>query len=180
MILLVPLLALCAAVADAQNRPQPQGWGPVTWGMTVAEAHAALGPAAVPATDRPGPNIVVVDRLLVPGIAIGGLTARAAIQTARESDRISAVTLDLAGLDASPRRRAEAFDQVKQLLMQKYGRPKDENSRRTPEGDTEHTVVWNFPATSITLTWQETTPRYALGFVTLRYQAVDRKALDIL
>jgi len=39
--------------------------------------------------------------------------------------------------------------------------------------------VWTFPSTSITLLWVEGR-RYAHGYVTIGYEAVDKKALNVL
>ena len=143
--------------------------------MAYAGHRGSDWPRVHPAS---GPNAEAVIR---PGIRIGSLTAEASIQTSLNSDRVIAVTIEAAGLNTSPSRRAGAYDELKRLLIEKYGAPKDEQTHRgTNPGDTVHLALWTFPGTSITLTWSETTPRYGLGYVTIRYQQVDKKALDIL
>src|ERR1051326_5162662 len=87
----LPLFLIAASAAWCQS-PNPAGWGKIVWGMTVAEARAALGPAATTPTETPGPNLALIDRLMLAGIPIGNLTAEAAIQTAPGSDKVSAAT----------------------------------------------------------------------------------------
>ena len=67
---------------------------------------------------------------------------------------------------------------IKALVIEKYGAPTNED--RTTERDSLiRTVLWSLPTTTITLIWSESS-RYQLGYVSLRYKAVDKKALDIL
>src|ERR1051326_6817810 len=141
----LPLFLIAASAAWCQS-PNPAGWGKIVWGMTVAEARAALGPAATTPTETPGPNLALIDRLMLAGIPIGNLTPEAAIQTAPGSDKVSAATLPT-------------------------GAPPHPAGR----GRTTRNVLWTFPATSISRTWHESSGRYGIGYVRIRYEAVDTK-----
>jgi hypothetical protein len=49
-----------------------------------------------------------------------------------------------------------------------------------PDGDyMKSSVVWTFPSTSITLLRVHSL-RYGFGYVTINYEAIDKKALDVL
>jgi hypothetical protein len=175
----LPLFLIAASAAWCQS-PNPAGWGKIVWGMTVAEARAALGPAATTPTETPGPNLALIDRLMLAGIPIGNLTAEAAIQTAPGSDKVSAVTLSVGDLYDNPANRSAAFTTLQRLLTEKYGPPKVEPIHSAGRSGTIRNVLWTFPATSITLTWHESSGRYGIGYVRIRYEAVDHKASDVL
>ncbi len=166
------LFTLLATVAAA-DRPDPNGWNNITWGMTVAEARAALGPGAKEPTEPPGPNFTLITRLILPDVLIAGAVARAAIQTARGQDHVTAVTLTLASSKDDVDRRPSIYADLSRLLREKYGQPRTEQGRPPTR-----TTLWILPRTSITLNWSES--RYGNGSITITYQAVDPKSLEIL
>jgi hypothetical protein len=173
---------LCAILLTAVSAfCQPSdvdGWNKVKWGMTIAEAKAAYGADVEDSQIVPGPNFVEIDRLTIKAVEIGSIRATASIQTKRNSDKVNSVVVNVAEVREDPGVRADRFDTVRTLLIQKYGTPKNED--RKPDGDNLRTnVVWTFPSTSITLLWVEGR-RYRHGYVTITYEAVDERSLDVL
>ncbi len=175
---LIGVLSL-TAVAFCQPK-DVEGWSKIKWGMTVAESREAIGKQVSDPTDAPGPNFVLINKFIVNDVKIGDIVAKAAVQTARNSDVVSAVTIEAAGLDETPGKRADTFSTLKRLLIEKYGTPKNEDRKQDGRGDTDSTLLWIFPSTSITLLWSESSGRYGIGYVTIRYKAVDKKSSDLL
>ena len=164
--------SVCQPPADVK------GWGKIEWGMTVQEAKAAYGSQAENSTVVPGPSFIAIDRLTIPGITIGSAKATASIQTKRESDKISSVAIQVGGETDTSAVRARNFDETKKLLIEKYGQPKTED-RKPDNGYMRSTVLWMFPSTSITLRQVES-QRFDIGYVSITYEAIDKKALDVL
>jgi hypothetical protein len=155
------------------------GWGKVKWGMTVEEARAIYRTEAQESTTVPGPNFSFVDRLTVPKVKIGDMDMEASLQTPRGSDQIRQVSLTLnSDIQAPSFVRRGAFEQLKGLVIEKYGAPANED-RTTDRRSVISTLVWSLPSTTITLIWSEDV-KYQLGYVTLKYKAVDKKALEAL
>lgn len=175
---LTAALIAAASVADCQPK-DVDGWGNLKWGMTVVEARSALGDQASKPTEKPGPNFILIDRIIINRLDIGSLKVRAAVMTNRDSEVISAVRIEAAmGHDPQVPARGDIFTNLKTMLIEKYGSPKNED-RKTDKGDIDSTVLWSFPSTSITLAWTEV-PQYDLGYITINYKAVDKKALGVL
>ena len=178
---LIAFLTLVTAVAVCQPPKDVDGWNKIKWGMTVKQAKSALGDQAIEDAPLPNsPDTLFVDRLIVKGLQIGNIAAPATVMSKRGSDLVSHlnITCDVSmegGLEAI---RADTFSHLKALLIEKYGKPKNED--RKPgilASEIDTTVLWIFPATSITLLWSESP---TLGFVTIRYKPIDKKALDVL
>jgi hypothetical protein len=74
--------------------------------------------------------------------------------------------------------RREAFERLRALLIEKYGAPTNDDAT-TERDHLLKTVIWALPTTTIALTWSESS-RHQLGYVSLEYKAVDKKALDTL
>jgi len=173
-------MCLVAVLIAAQLNAQPKdvdGWQNIKWGMSVAEARAALGSQASEPTEESGPNVVLIKRLLIENITIGDFLCKAALQTKRGSDAISAVTISLPSMRDPPDHRGHVFDSLKRSLIEKYGQPKSED-RRAEGGDVESIILWTFPSTSITLRRVEGSRGF--GYVNIEYRAVDKKAIDAL
>jgi len=149
----------------------------VKWGMTVEQARAAYGDQAQDSTVLRGPNFVAIDRLTIPNVKIGDVEVSASIQTPRGSDQITQISISLkADMQAPVFVRSHAFQRLKELLIEKYGRVTNED-RTTERDDLTSRLLWSLQSTTITLIWREST-KYQLGYVSLRYKAVDKKALD--
>jgi hypothetical protein len=175
--LIAMLVTLAAGIAVCQPPKDVSGWNNIKWGMTVAQAKTALGKQAVDAAPPGSPGSRFVDRLIVEGLHIGEIAAHAVVMSKRESDLVSHVNIGC-DIPAFMSARADAFLTLKSLLIEKYRSPKSED--RKPgilDHETDVTVLWIFPATSITLSWDESP---SLGFVTIRYMPTDKKALDVL
>lgn len=179
----VAILLLCAAASaqDFTAIQQPidiEGWGKVKWGMTVEEARKATAEFQSEPPEIPGPNFTFITKIVLGSVPVGDLHCKVSIQAKRNSETIVAVTLTTGPVDEPPSFRATAFDTLKRLLIQKYGQPKSDD-RRAESGHVVTVVLWNLPSTTITLKRSEGS-RYGIGYVSLQYAAVDKKALDII
>ncbi len=175
---LAALLLITASVAVCQSS-DVQGWTRIKWGMTVSEAREAFrGQVSDPRVATP-PDAILVDRFIVTGLQIGRITAEAAIQTERDSNQVVAVRIRATGPMATALARTSTYSTLKHLLITKYGTPQNEDHSPYGSGGTDSRVLWLFPSTSITLRWSEMA-NGENGFVTIKYEALDRNALDAL
>ncbi len=175
---LARLLLLSASVAYCQPN-DVQGWNRIRWGVTVSEAREAFrGQVSDPRIATP-PDAILVDRFIVTDIQIGRITAEAAVQTERDSNQVVAVRIRATGASAAGLARTNTYSTLKHLLIAKYGTPQNEDHSPYGNGGTDNRVLWLFPSTSITLRWSEMN-NGENGFVTIRYEALDRTALDAL
>lgn len=154
------------------------GWSKVTWQMTVAQARKLFA-----ADDIAEPESALSEgrypvRFVVNNIDIGGIQCSASIETDRNVDSIAGVTLEPAkDFQQLPQLRASVYGKLKELLIQKYGKPKSDDERQEDD-DINSQVLWSFPSTTIELHRSE--GRFDLGYVLLMYRAVDKKALGVL
>ena len=161
-----------------QTKPNDvDGWGKIKWGITVAEAKAALGEQASGPTEVPGRNDILIERIVIRDFLIEDLHCKVSIQSKRNSEVISAVDILVGDMRDPPFSRESAFDSLKKLLIEKYGSPKNED-RKVEGRDVKSLVFWTFPSTAISLRRSE--GRYGYGYVAVYYEAVDKKALDVL
>jgi hypothetical protein len=175
----VAVLLLVTATAAVSQPKDVDGWTRIRWGMSVSEAREAFqGQASDPKVAAP-PDAILVDRFVINDIQIGRITAEAAVQTELDSNQVVAVRLRASGASASARLRTSTFFALKHLLIAKYGAPQNEDHSPYGSGGTDTRVLWVFPSTSITLRWNEMNNGES-GFVTIRYEALDGKALDVL
>lgn len=175
---LAGLLLITASVAVCQPN-DIQGWTRIKWGMTVSEARESFrGQVSDPRTATP-PDAILVDRFIVNDIQIGRITAEAAVQTERDSNQVVAVRIRATGASATGLARTSTYSTLKHLLITKYGTPQNEDHSPYGNGGTDSRVLWLFPSTSITLRWTEMSNGES-GFVTIKYEALDRNALDAL
>ena len=174
---LAGVVLLTAAAAFCQQQ-DVEGWTRIRWGMTVAEAREAFPGQVSDPRVAAAPDAILIDRFIISDILIGRIRAEAAVQTEQDSSQVIAVRLRAAGPSASPRERTNTFSALKQLLIVKYGTPQNEDHSPDGTGTTDSRVFWVFPSTSITLWWNEQTG--GPGFVSIHYEALDRKALDSL
>ena len=175
---LVGVLLISAASALCQ--PQDvSGWTRIKWGMTVSEAKEAFPDRLSDTRVATPQEALLIDRFIVTDIQIGRITAEAAIETEQDSNQIVAVRLRATGAGATGTARTNTFATLKHLLIVKYGRPESEDHSPYGSGGTDSRVLWLFPSTSITLRWTEM-GNGENGFVTIRYEAIDGKALSAL
>jgi len=171
---------MLAAVAPCQDytpiKPDVKGWGKIEWGMTVAEAKAALGDQATDSTQIPGVNFAFIEKLVIKEFLIGDVHCRVSIESKKGSNVIGGVTIST-GVSHDISSRENAFDSFRKLLIEKYGQPKNED--RSAEGGSIRTnALWTFPSTSITLRRSES--RYSNGYVSIEYRAADKDALKVV
>lgn len=134
------------------------------------EAKAALGTHAKEPTDAQKQGSTWPVRIAVDDIKLDDeIRGTALIETKPNSNFISAVRIEAAQFEDSAAHREYAFSKLKKLLTAKYG---------TPKSTTAEEVIWTFPSTSITLSRIES--GVGLGFVTVFYEALDKKAMDAL
>jgi|GEM_PF-2545416 len=172
------LLAASAALCQPQD---VQGWNRIHWGMTVAEAREAFqGHVSDPRVANPF-DALLIDRFIINDIQIGRITADAAVETEQGGNAVVAVRLRVTGPAGSALARTSAYATLKHLLIAKYGAPQNEDHSPYGNGGMDNRVLWLFPSTSITLRWSELPGGDAnAGFVAIRYEALDRSALDML
>lgn len=175
---LVAVLFISVTVAFCQPKGVG-GWTRIRWGMSFEEARRAFqGQVSDPRVANP-PEALLIDRFVVTDLQIGRITAEAAVQTEPDSNQVVAVRIRATGASATALARTNAFSTLKHLLIVKYGTPQSEDHSPIGNGGSDHRVLWLFPSTSITLRWSETS-NGEHSFVTIRYEAIDRKALDAL
>jgi hypothetical protein len=185
MRLIAPALFVVLTAA-AQTPKDVAGWGTVKWGMTVAEAKAALGNGAIPETGVGDPRDFYTVKLRLEKVQIGRVNAIVNIVTKKDSDFVCAVTL-LPTIESTsvPTAHIQApalFEDLKQMLIEKYGQPKTSGAVTDPgilSQGVRTTAFWSFPSTTITLIGEHS-EKYHTGFVSVTYEPVDRKALDKL
>jgi hypothetical protein len=176
----------CAFALLGQAKPNDvYGWDKVKWGMTLAEVRSVYTSRTseespgrfAECSDVPvhnclpdrGPHIDLLDP-----VEIGDIKMDATVQAGYGSTNVASVQLaDLAGSLRSGNGIRD-FDILKTLLIQKYGSPADQETKRDEIGTRVTTVLWAFPSTAILLSLREDTVVY------LEYKATDRKALDKL
>jgi hypothetical protein len=154
------------------------GWNRVRWRMTVAQAKKLFTAEDITEPESELTQGRYPVRFVVNNIDIGGISCSASIETDRNTDSIAGVALKPAeDFQKLPQLRASVFAKLKELLIQKYGKPKSDDQQQE-NGDINSQVLWSFPSTTIELYRSE--GRYDLGYVLLMYHAVDKKALDVL
>ena len=179
--LVLAVLLASALIAQAQDatpiKPTPDvfGWGKIKWGMSIQEARGVVAEFASQPVEPPGPNFVLVDRIMLKDVPIGDITCRIAIQAKRNSETVTAVTIH--AIAHAIEQRSEAFDTLKKLLIEKYGQPKSEDRRREAR-NTLAVSLWSFPSTSIALRRLE--GPYGIGYVVVEFSSVNKKSLDAM
>jgi hypothetical protein len=168
------LLTAPAAVCQPQD---VQGWTRIKWGMTISEAREAFQGHVSDSRVATPPDALLVERFIVNDLQIGRITAEAAVETERDANAVVAVRLRATG--AAGQTRTSTYSTLKHLLIMKYGAPQNEDHSPYGNGGTDSRVLWLFPSTSITLRWSESANGDS-GFVTIRYEALDRSALEAL
>ncbi len=165
-----------AGVAAGQEKPKDvDGWGKIKWSMTIADVRAAYNAQSQAETNEYWTNVTLDP------VKVGDISMKASAGAKHGSERVTQVRLWLSfGLPSDPATAGfHDFDTLRTLLIQKYGSPINEETKRE-YGDPVKTVLWTFPSTSITLKLDQKASAPNLGTITLQYMATDKKALDVL
>ena len=143
------------------------GWGKIKWGMTIAEARAAYN------VESPLEATEYWNFLRLQSIKIDDIPMDVDAMAARGSDQITRVQLTwiFYGHPGGPS-GSQGFDKLKTLLIQKYGAPASDETKRE-FGDLTKEVLWVFPSTSVLL-------KLGNVSVNLTHKTIDKKAIDAL
>ncbi len=181
----VGMVGIAIVVTLSAQPKDIDGWDKIKWGMTMADARAAYSIEAQPEAGEYGTT------LRLKPVRIGDISLAVSIGTKHGSEQISQVSLDQHyGFPSDPPFDGpHVFDTLKTPLIQKYGPPKNQETRRESHNIIK-SVLWTFPSTTIVLEFREndvvTPPELrargwgTIGSVTLTYMATDKKALDVL
>jgi hypothetical protein len=174
-------LVLAGIMVAQTEQKDVNGWSTIKWGMTVGEAKTALGDQATTSSAQvPGPNFADIERLVIKNLAVSDLVGQCSIFAKRGSDVVTSVAIRFGEIRDDPSSRERSFDELKRLLIEKYGQPKNEDRKVEPatvRGQTIiSTVLWTFPSTSISLLRSESTA-YGHGYVTVTYRQKEQTVL---
>jgi len=153
------LAALVASSAWSQA-DDPGGLWNAKWNMTLSEVRTAV--PGVAAVDPPVRNFSTVSRLKTSG-SINGFRMDVMYEFNPQVDQLCAATITPGpGID-----RRTAFYALKQGLVERYGKPTDEDTTEQ-SAYFEKVVLWSLPATTIRLDWLE---MGSVSNVSVRYSA---------
>ena len=145
--------AVLAVIGFGQTPPKDvYGWGKVRWGMTLAQAKAALGPQAEDSTEESATKAKYPERLVIDRVDIGDVRMKASIGVDPSSNRIRQVLLNLwDGISRDPRGRdvrGDSYYTILTALKQKYGKPI--GYEKDVQGDyiVTNRASWIFPSTA--------------------------------
>jgi hypothetical protein len=180
----VRLGALVALAFTLYGQPKPKdpaprdiaGWDNIKWGMTIAEIRAAYGIQTEPES-KDDWTLLYLKPVKIEGVEMGvQVGARAAGEKKPGGEKIAMVRLwSFFGVpNAAPFAGAQDFDTLRNTLIQKYGHPANEESKRGENGRLIKTVLWTFPSSSILLTSEQSTSLPNLGTIYLDYTASNR------
>jgi hypothetical protein len=169
-------LAALAVALFGQPKPRdpaPQditGWDKIKWGMTIPEIRSAYNIHTEPES-KDDWTLLYLNPVKISGVEMGVQVG------AREvAGKITLVRLwSFFGVpNAAPLAGPQDFDTLKTALIQKYGHPANEETRRGENGRLIKTVLWTFPSTSIVLTLEQSTSLPNVGTIYLDYTATDK------
>jgi hypothetical protein len=165
VVLLLSITSLSGQVKDID------GWEPTKWGMSLKQTREALAGRAEDVALEQFPHI----KLRIPEIVVGGIPLSVNFEfTDAGGLRIVAMSV------RDDFTRASAFDGLKQLLIEKYGPPSDQDAKteRDQDGDKidGRTALWRTPSTTLLLKWSEY-ERHDIGSVMVIYSKVIKSEL---
>jgi hypothetical protein len=170
------LFITCASLSGQQAVPDVAGWNVTKWDMSLTQVKAAVSYPIEP-IPNPTPGMPAKDTFqITKGVEVNGFPVRVTLHFS--NDRLKSVEL-LIKNDAirTAALRSKAFESFKQSLIEKFGKPANEDTKHSPAvslgeiEETNHTVFWSFPSTSIRLDWSEMTSG---GVISVEYKQVDK------
>lgn len=168
MIARLILFGTLALELFAQPRPQDiDGWDKVKWGMTVDQVRAAYGVDAQPQTQDEW-TLLQLQPVMLAGIEMG-----VQVGARQASGKVSSVRLwsYFGSPNSNPKASGRDFDPLRTFLIQKYGRPANEDETRGENGRLVKTATWKFPSTQVVLTLEQSAPLPNVGKIFLEYTA---------
>src|SRR5450759_4370979 len=119
-----------AGIAVGQTKPNDvDGWGKIKWGMTAADAKAALGDQAAESTEKANPYARLTESLVIGKLMVGDIPCRGTIYSKKGSDAVVSVTIRAGQAQDPAFLRGVSYDSLKSLLIEKYGPPKSDDRR---------------------------------------------------
>jgi hypothetical protein len=152
-------MMLTAAVTSAADADDPGGWTKAKWGMTEAELLAAF-PGQAARLDPPDKNTGC--RVVIKDFTLSGVNFQVYMMPDPDG-RLSSVLLQPAKSDDQT---DQLFQDLQNLLVQKYGRP-----WKTAEGNNAE-IQWTFKTSTVTLA-RTRFPGFTTQLVHVRYAHKD-------
>lgn len=168
MIARLILFGTLALELFAQPRPQDiDGWDKVKWGMTVDQVRASYGVDAQPQTQDEW-TLLQLQPVMLAGVEMG-----VQVGARQASGKVSSVRLwsYFGSPNSNPKASGQDFDPLRTFLIQKYGRPANEDETRGENGRLVKTATWKFPSTQVVLTLEQSAPLPNVGKIFLEYTA---------
>jgi hypothetical protein len=166
-VMLSALAALTVALYGQSKPKDVDGWDKIQWGMTIAEARSAYGIDAQPEANDEW------TLLKLKPVKMGGIQMGVQAGARHGTQKITQVRLwSYFGLPTSePSAGPQDFDTLRTILMEKYGSPANEDTKRGENFRLMKTVLWTFPSTSILLALEQSSSLPNLGNIYLDYTA---------
>jgi hypothetical protein len=165
---LVWALALAGMAWCGPPKPDDvNGWDKINWGMTMAQVRSAYGVEAQPGNQG---EWTLLD---LPSVKIADVELGVQVGARRPSEKITSVRLwSFFGLaNSPPTAGSQNFDTLRTALIQRYGQPDKEETKRGENFRLMKSVLWTFPSTSILLTLEQSDSLPNLGNIYLNYTA---------
>jgi hypothetical protein len=172
------LAALAALAVVLSGQPKPKdpapddvpGWDKIRWGMTMAEVRTAYATHTEP-ENKDNWTLLNLNPVKIGGVEMGVQVG------ARRSEKISSIRLwSFFGVpNAAPLAGAQDFDTLRNILIQQYGYPANEEAKRGENFRLIKTVLWTFPSTSIVLALEQSASLPNLGNIYLDYTEAAHK-----
>ncbi len=166
-------LAIAIALYGQPKDRKPQdvtGWDKIRWGMTIAQARSLYGVDTQPEAKDDWALLQ-----LKPS-KIGGVEVGVQVGAKSGAKGITLVRLwSYFGLaNSAPGASAQDFDTLRAALIQKYGDPAKEETKRGENFRLIKTVQWTFPSTSILMTLEQSSSLPNLGNIILDFTATGK------
>jgi hypothetical protein len=172
------LAALAALSVVLYGQPEPKdprpqdisGWDKIHWGMTIAEARSAYG------IDSKAESNADWTLLTLNPVKMGDIQLSVQVGARRPGEKITLVRLWLYfGLPTSPSSGGpQDFDTLRTMLIQKYGRPAREETKRGENFRLIKSILWTLPSTSILMSLEQSASLPNLGNIYLDYTAISQ------
>ena len=167
------LAALAITLYGQSKDAKPQdiaGWDKIQWGMTLSEARSAYAIDAQPET-KDDWTLLQLKPSKIAGVEVG-----VQVGAKRGATGITLISLwSYFGLaNSAPGAGAQDFDTLRAALIQKYGDPAKEETKRGENFRLIKTVQWTFPSTSILMTLEQSSSLPNLGNIILDFAATGK------